>query len=271
MNAEQMNEIIKTPEDAMQLLNERKAQHQELVDAAHAAYAAYYADLDRRGDRLAEQVMQLDQQRESVAAAQGAAQQALVTATVDGDADAMRREQDRIGQLNAQLSALDAQITALNEYVLRGDADLFHAAEAAIAQASADSEALSEYVSAVKDEVKQRMNAWSEVLHSYIGTGELPDLHTLRNHAALSSETVAERTARLDLEAKKHEEWRHAREAWEESQRKEEEERARRNKEPKPNPVRYAQVNGKIIKQVWNGSTGQYDDVGPVARRSVFS
>ena len=48
-----LSATIRTPEDAMRLLNDRKAQHQELVDAAHAAYDAYYADLNRRGDRLA--------------------------------------------------------------------------------------------------------------------------------------------------------------------------------------------------------------------------
>lgn len=98
MNIEQVNESIKSPEDAMRLLNARKAQHQELVNAAHAAYAAYYANLDRRGDRLAEQVMQLSRQRESVVAAQGAAQQDLVSATVAGDADAMCTQQDKIAQ-----------------------------------------------------------------------------------------------------------------------------------------------------------------------------
>lgn len=271
MNIEQVNESIKSPEDAMRLLNARKAQHQELVNAAHAAYAAYYANLDRRGDRLAEQVMQLSRQRESVVAAQGAAQQDLVSATVAGDADAMCTQQNKIAQLSAQLTALDAQIAALNEYTLRGDPDLFRAAETAIQQASEDSAAMAADVEAVKHEVAQRMNAWSEVLHSYIGAGELPDLNALRNHAALSSETVAERVTRLKHEAQEREERRLAWEAQEARLREEEEERAKREGAQKPNPVRYVQTPSGVRKEIWSGMEGRYVDAGPAPGHSVFS
>ena len=163
----------------------------------------YFDDVKLRADKIKTKIKEFEAQKENIAAMIKGKGPKLVEAISSGDDNAVKRIQDEIASLKANLATVDAQIELLLNSPVAGNEELY---ELANDESEKLSEFLKSYESSRKELVKfadAQQTYWKKVYES-MSSGTYAYVYAfekMENHHASGGKCV-----KLDIEKKQSEE-----------------------------------------------------------------
>lgn len=144
-------------------LEELRQENQAITAGARAAYDAYFADVRQRETKIRQRVEALGQERDALSEKVRAMRPALVAATVEGDTDTVSRIQGDMADIEAQKTALTAQIELLSDAKVPGSKELFRAADSKLKELRVANERYRAAVKAINNFAGEQLELWERI------------------------------------------------------------------------------------------------------------
>ena len=176
LDAKRMEQFKENGADAaLKLRGEMVAALQDRITGTMRAINSYFNDKQTKAAAITDRIEEMREQKAELEEQVGGYGQRLANATLSGDSADLKTIQEEITSLEAQKSALDAQIGLLGSISIAGDESLFTEADKQARDLAAFWTATQADLSALSALASEQMNAWSQVARvSGLGGDILP-------------------------------------------------------------------------------------------------
>lgn len=174
LDAKRMERIKENGADAaLKLRGELVTALQDRITGTMRAINSYFDDKQMKAAAIADRIEEMREQKAELEAEVAEYGPRLANATLSGDSADLKTIQEEITNLEAQKSALDAQIGLLGGVAVSGDKGLFHEADAKAQDLAAFWTEVQSDLSALSAFASEQAVLWSQVANTSMLGGDL--------------------------------------------------------------------------------------------------
>lgn len=140
-----------------------RGENKALCSEVNEASKAYFADLSERKDKISEQIKAIEKQKDDVKKELKKMRPSLVNATVSGNAEDIKKIQERMAELKAQEASFDTQIDILYQAPIVGDDSLFDTAKELNDKLEESGQYLYKACSKITEQAAEYIKLWEKI------------------------------------------------------------------------------------------------------------
>ena len=148
-------------------ISKHKELRREMVRRREEASKAYLADIQIGKDKIKEQIKSFEQQKAEINTSLKNMRPLLVTATTSGNAEEIKKIQEKMADLKAQEAAIDTQIEFLYTTPIPGSDELFNIVEELQGQIEEIENTFSKAYGIIYSSADEQIKLWEEIKHNY--------------------------------------------------------------------------------------------------------